>query len=375
MRGSANSWVIFEMTQSQLWVGVVAGARAIPFLFFALVGGVISDRFGRKNLMVGSLCLFALASGTTAILITNELLVAWHMIAVSLIGAIGGALYGPAFFALVADLVHSDKLSNANGILSVAYTTGEMLGPMIVGFIIAVSGADTVFWLIVVGNFFGLLLLTRVKEPNRIENSSKPTKFALFTQMVEGLQYARNTPPLLWLTLLVIAQNLFGSAIFAVMPTYAVDILKIGPTGFGLMGGVFGAGMLIGAVFISVYGIHRRHAYVMLSMGVVWDIGMIVFGFSRSIPLSLGALFFMGLISMPWVTAVLTMFQQASIEKMRGRVMSLYVIAINTFPLGWLFGGAVAEWLGNEEALVISAAFGTPVAGIALILSKELRRA
>ena len=76
MRGSANSWVIFEMTQSQLWVGVVAGARAIPFLFFALVGGVISDRFGRKNLMVGSLCLFALASGTTAILITNELLVA-----------------------------------------------------------------------------------------------------------------------------------------------------------------------------------------------------------------------------------------------------------------------------------------------------------
>jgi len=55
--------------------------------------------------------------------------------------------------------------------------------------------------------------------------------------------------------------------------------------------------------------------------------------------------------------------------------MSLYVIAINTFPLGWLFGGAVAEWLGNEEALIISAALGTPVVGIALILSKELRRA
>ena len=55
--------------------------------------------------------------------------------------------------------------------------------------------------------------------------------------------------------------------------------------------------------------------------------------------------------------------------------MSLYVIAINTFPLGWRFGGAVAEWLGNEEALIISAALGTPVVGIALILSKELRRA
>jgi MFS family permease len=375
MGGSVNSWVIFEITQSQLWVGLVAGARAIPFLIFALLGGVISDRFGRKNLMIGSLSLFAIAAATTAILIANELLVAWHMIAVSLIGAIGGALYGPAFFAFVADIVHSDRLSNANGIISVARTTGEMLGPMIVGFIIAVSGADTVFWLIVVGNFFGLLLLTRIREPSRIENLNEPIKLTFFAQMAEGLQYARNTPPLLWLTLLVIAQNLFGSAIFAVMPTYAVDILKIGPTGFGLMGGVLGAGMLIGAVFVSIYGIHHRHAYVMLTMGVVWDIGMIIFGFSRSIPLSLGALFFMGLITMPWSIAVLTMFQRASIEKMRGRVMSLYVIAINTFPLGWLFGGAVAEWLGNEEALVISAALGTPVAGIALILSKELRRA
>tara|TARA_Y100000588_G_scaffold297521_1_gene318286 strand:+ start:4233 stop:5456 length:1224 start_codon:yes stop_codon:yes gene_type:complete len=375
MRGSANSWVIFEITQSQLWVGLVAGARAIPFLFFALLGGVISDRFGRKNLMVGSLWLFALTSTVTAIMIANELLLAWHMIAISLIGAIGGALYGPAFFALVADIVHSDRLSNANGILSVAYTTGEMLGPMIVGFIIAVSGADIVFWLIVVGNFFGLVLLIRVQEPRHIENLTESSQLSLFAQMGEGLQYARNTPPLLWLTLLVIAQNLFGSAVFALMPVYAVDILKIGPTGFGLMGGVLGAGMLMGAIIVSVYGIHHRHAYVMLAMGVVWDIGMIVFGFSRSIPVSMGSLFCMGLICMPWVTAVLTMFQQASIKKMRGRVMSLYVIAINTFPLGWLFGGAVAEWLGNEQALIISAAFGTPVAGLALIFSKELRRA
>ena len=164
-------------------------------------------------------------------------------------------------------------------------------------------------------------------------------------------------------------------AIFALMPVYAQDVLEIGPTGFGLMGGVFGAGTLIGAVYVSLWGIHRRHAYVMFVMGIFWDMGMVVFGYSRSVPLSLGALFVMGLISIPWVTAVLTMFQQAATDKMRGRVMSLYVIAIGVFPLGWLFGGAVAEWLGNEEALVISALLGSPVAGLGLILSKEFRRA
>jgi len=375
MRSTANSWVIFELTQSQLWVGLVAGVRAIPILFFALAGGVISDRLGRRNLMMFAGILIAASSAVTAILISSELLVAWHMLAVSVLGGIGAALYGPAFYALIADIVRSDQLTRANGILSVAQTTGEMFGPVIVGFVIAVSGAHTIFWLVVGGNAVGLLLLLRVREPERADADGSGEKPSFASQFVEGLRYARDTPPLLWLTLLVITQNLFGVAIFALMPVYAQDVLEIGPTGFGLMGGVFGAGMLIGAVYVSLRGIHRRHAYVMLIMGIFWDSGMIVFGYSRSVPLSLGALFVMGLISMPWVTAVLTMFQQAATDKMRGRVMSLYVIAIGAFPLGWLFGGAVAEWLGNEEALVISALLGSPVAGLALILSKELRRA
>ncbi|MBN4064442.1 MFS transporter [Dehalococcoides mccartyi] len=375
MRGAASSWVIFELTQSQLWIGLVAGVRAIPILAFALVGGAISDRFGRRNLMMGAGILIAAASAATAILISSGLLVAWHMIAVSVIGGIGGALYGPAFYALIADIVKSDRLSNANGILSVAQSTGEMFGPVIVGFVIAASGAHTVYWLVVAGNIFGLMLLLRVKEPERAEPMLESGKFSIRGQLIEGLRYARDTPPLLWLTILVIFQNLFGVAIFALMPVYAEDVLDIGATGFGLMGGMFGAGALLGAVFVSVFGIHRRHAYVMLIMGAVWDIGMVVFGFSRSVPLTLGTLFAMGLISMPWVTAVLTMFQQAATQKMRGRVMSLYVLAMNTFPLGWLFGGAVAEWLGNEEALVISALLGTPVAATAMLLSKDLRRA
>ena len=375
MRSTANSWVIFELTQSQLWVGLVAGVRAIPILFFALAGGVISDRLGRRNLMMFAGILIAASSAVTALLISSELLVAWHMLAVSVLGGIGAALYGPAFYALIADIVRSNQLTRANGILSVAQTTGEMFGPVIVGFVIAVSGAHTIFWLVVGGNAVGLLLLLRVREPERADADGSGEKPSFASQFVEGLRYARDTPPLLWLTLLVIAQNLFGVAIFALMPVYAQDVLEIGPTGFGLMGGVFGAGMLIGAVYVSLRGIHRRHAYVMLIMGIFWDSGMIVFGYSRSVPLSLGALFVMGLISMPWVTAVLTMFQQAATDKMRGRVMSLYVIAIGAFPLGWLFGGAVAEWLGNEEALVISALLGSPVAGLALILSKELRRA
>jgi MFS family permease len=380
IRGAAASWVVLELTHSPLWIGLVAGVRAIPILILPMFGGVIADRFDRRKLMFAAGLLTAAASGATGLLIVTDTLVPWHMVALAIFGGISYSLYSPAYYALIADIVPSERLSNANGILSVVQTTGEMIGPVITGVVIASSGTHTAYWLVVVGNLIGVTLLFRIREPERTApvetDSADPLEKTSFTnQFSAGLRYARNTPPLLWLTVLVAAQNIFGVAIFPLMPIYAEEILEIGPTGFGLMGGVFGAGTLIGAIVISITGIHRRRAYVMVSMGLVWYIGMVVFGYSRSVPVSLAALFAMGLISMPWVTSVLTMFQQAAQKEMRARVMSLFVTSMGLFSVGWLFGGAVAEWIGNEEALVTSALLGTPVAVIALLLSKELRKA
>jgi MFS family permease len=376
MRTAVASWVVLELTHSALWIGLVAGVRAIPVLALAMFGGVIADRFGRRNIMLSAGLLTAAASALTGVLIITGTLTAWHMLVLSIIGGISGALYGPAFYALIADIVRTDRLSNANGLLSVAQTTGEMIGPVIVGVIIVTSGTHTAYWLVTVGNVFGLMLLLRVREP---EHSSKSkngeAKPSFISQFIEGLSYARNKPVLMWLTALVAAQNIFGVAIFPLMPLYADEVLNIGPTGFGMMGGALGAGTMVGAIVVAFTGLHSRHFYVLVIAGLFWDVSMVVFGFSRSVPISLGALFVMGLITTPWITSVLTMFQQAATEEMRGRVMSLFVISVGIFPVGWLFGGVLAEWRGPEQALVISALLGTPVAIAALLLSKELRRA
>ncbi len=170
-------------------------------------------------------------------------------------------------------------------------------------------------------------------------------------------------------------QNLLAVAIFPLMPVYAEEVLDVGPRGFGLMGGVFGAGLLGSAAIVSVFGTHHRRSMVMLFTGLVWDLCMVGFAFSHNFPLSLGLLFLMGLSGVIWVNAALTLFQISATEEMRGRVMALYVLSMDMFLMGWLVGGALAAWLGNEEALMISALGGTPIMILGLLLSPALRRA
>lgn len=370
MRLAAQSWVVFELTNSQLWVGVAAGVRAVPVLLFATFAGVFADRMPRRRIIVTSMLWMSAMVVVTAAVTTTDAARVWHYVVIAFCLGIGASFLGPSFFALVASIVPKRHLARANGMVSFAATTGEMAGPLITGLLIASYGAGAVFWVVAVGYAAGAILMLRVREPRR----TVPAGRTSFTEMKEGLKFVRGTQPLPWLVLLVMLQNLFAVAIFPLMPVYAEEVLDVGATGFGLMGGVFGAGLLGSAAIVSVFGNYHRGAMVMLFTGLVWDICMVSFGFSRIFPLSLALLFVMGLTGVVWVNAALTMFHTAATDEMRGRVMALYVLSMDMFPLGWLVGGALAAWLGNEEALIVSALGGTPVMVAGLLLSPALRR-
>jgi MFS family permease len=371
MRLAAQSWVVFELTGSQLWVGAAAGARALPVVLFAAFSGVVADRVNRRGMLFWSLTGMAVLAAATAVITATGAAQAWHYVAIAVGLGVGAALHGPAFFAMVTELVRREHLSRANGLLAFGSTTGEMAGPVLVGFLIAGPGAATVFWTVAAGFAIAGLMVLRVRVPVR---APRPGRGSAVTDLREGLAYVRRTQPLPWLVLLVMAQNLLAVAVFPLMPVYAEEVLGVGATGFGIMGGVFGAGLLGSALIVAMFGTYRRGSIVMLFSGLVWDACMVGFGFSRSFPLSLAVLFLMGLSGVLWVNAVLTTFQAVASDEMRGRVMSLYVLSMDMFPLGWLYGGALAAWLGNEEALVISALGGTPVMLLALLLSPQLRR-
>jgi hypothetical protein len=248
----------------------------------------------------------------------------------------------------------------------------EMAAPAVAGALLARTGADVVFWVVTGGYAGAVALLIRVGEPAREKAASTKSVLA---DLTAGLRHVRRTRPLPVLALLAFEQNLMAVTVMPLIPVYARDVLDAGAGGYGLLAGALGAGFLTGALTISAFGNFPRKGLTMLLTGAVWDGCAVAFGFSRSMPLSMGILFALGLSGPFWFNAAVTAFQARAGDEMRGRVMSVWAMAQEVFPIGWLVGGALATAFGNERALIISAACGTPVALLFYLLSPSFRRA
>lgn len=372
MRLAAQSWVVLELTGSALWIGLAAGVRGAVAVLLGLVGGVVADRTNRRVVVMAVLGGLAGLAAITALLAGADELRAWHLVAMSAATGIGIAFGLPAVFSVVAGTVPAERLPNALGLTATSWSAAEMAAPAVAGALLARTNPEVVFWVIAGGYAAAMLLWFRVREPQR---AAAPERRSIWTDLADGVAHVRRTQPLLVVAALVLQQNLMAVAIMPLVPVYAKEVLDVGAAGYGLLAGAMGAGFMTGALAVSVFGNFPRRGLMMLLMGAVWDGCAVAFGFSRSLPLSMGLLFVMAVSGSYWFNAALTIFQTRAGDAMRGRVMSVWGITAQMFPVGWLVGGALAEAFGNQQALIISALAGTPVALAFYLLSPSFRRA
>ena len=372
-RTAAQSWVIYEITGSNLWVGLTAGVRAIPVLVLPIFAGAIADRIDRRKLLGAIRIILAILSLITAALIYFDILEPWHMLILALAAGTTVAFAAPAFWAYIADIVPPGALPRATALIMLGNNAGEMLGPLMVGWLIAVVGADSTFAAITIVYLFGAVFILNAPK-GRSTDAETETKLPYYESLKQGIVFARKSPVLPWLFVMNASVNVFGVAVFPLMPEYATKVFDVGSIGFGIMSAAMGIGFAIGSIIISVFSMPRRLIWIMIISSFLWDFCMIGFGFSRIYPLSIALLLIMGISGMFWVNAIINLFQRAAIGNMRGRVMSLYAIGMGLFPLGWAYGGTLSALIGNELTLIISALGGTPLVLIAVLLSPGLRR-
>ncbi|HEY0379702.1 MAG TPA: MFS transporter [Pyrinomonadaceae bacterium] len=348
----ATSWLVYRLTGSALLLGVVGFAGQIPSFVFAPFAGVLVDRWNRHKLLVATQVLAMLQSLALAVLALTGLIQIWHVIALSIFQGVVNAFDMPARQAFVVEMVERrEDLPNAIALNSSMVNAARLLGPSIGGVVIAAVGEgwcfmiDGVSYLAVIASLLAMKFTPSAGRPKRGVN--------MLAQLREGWRYASGFAPIRKVLTLLALVSLVGMPYTVLMPVFANEILRGGPSTLGLLMAASGVGALTGAMFLaarrSVLGLGK---YIPLT-AAAFGSGLIAFSFSRVLWLSLPLMVLTGLGFMVQMAASNTVLQTIVEEDKRGRVMSFYTMAfMGTVPFGSLLAGSLAQRIGAPRTLM-----------------------
>ncbi len=372
-RVAAQSWVAYDLTGSSLWVGAVAAFRAIPSFFSPAIAAYIGNHVNHRVFVAIMRAFIGILAVIQAILIGTGAMRPWHQAVLTLFTGLAIAFAWPSFVTFLNDIVQPRMASRANAVLSLSHNLGELIGPVAVGIIIALVGADWSFVFIAILYFGCAFLILSVPMPDhdsRVGNYHHPYIWTLRI----GLHNIGRAQPLPWLIAMLLTTNLFGLAVFPLIPEYAIKVFDSGGLGFGLMTGSLGSGLVFGSAAVAVIGLRRHAPIAAVLASLVWAAGTFAFAYSPNLATTLIILFIMGIASIAWGNAILTSNRANHITKSHPNIMNLHTIVMGLIPIGWTIGGTIAHFTTNETALITSATASITLPIIAYIVSPEFRR-
>ena len=371
MQSVAVGWQVYEITRRPLDLGLVGLAQFLPGFLLFLAGGYAADHFRRKRVIQFCYLGFAVCS---ALLLSFTLRgnTSVHPIyaVLTLIGVLR-AFNGPASQAFVPLLVAEEHFPNAVAWGSTFFQSATILGPTFGGILYGWSGSAKIVYAGAVVSFLAALVLLSTVRQHSVQ---RPRGNATLSSVFDGFRFLWRTKLVLGAISLDLFAVLLGGAV-ALLPVYAREILNIGPWGLGIMRAAPGAGAIMMAIAFTRWPLRRHAGATMLWCVAGFGVFTIVFGLSRSVTLSLVALFLLGACDMVSVIVRGVMVQLATPDDMRGRVSAvnmLFIGASNEF--GQFESGITAHWFGTVAAVVFGGVGTLAIVGLWAWLFPELRR-
>ena len=355
----ATSWLVYRLTNSALLLGTVSFAGQIPTFLLAPVAGVVVDRIDRRKVLVWTQALAMLQSLALAWLTLSNRITIREVLALSVFQGLINAFDMPARQSFMVQMVEDRAdLSNAIAINSSMVNMARLVGPSLAGLLIAVKNegwcflVDGISYIAVIVS----LLLMRVRR-----NGEQRARTGMLTQLKEGWTCVAGFVPIRSILLLFALLSLMGWPFMVLMPIFAAKILHGGPHTLGFLMGAVGVGSLASALSLVMRRSVRGLTRVIPVAAVIFGIGLIAFGFSHYLWLSMLMMLVTGFGMMQGLTGSNTIIQTLVDENMRGRVMSYYTMAfVGMAPFGSLLAGAMAHAFGAPRTVIVS--------GIACIL-------
>lgn len=350
----ATSWLVYRLTGSELLLGITGFAGQIPLLLLAPFAGVLADRWNRHRILVITQVLSALQSLALAVLALSGKITVTHVILLQIAQGIINSFDTPARQAFVVEMVEDRAdLANAIALNSSMFNASRIIGPSIGGLMIAAVGEGWCFMIDAVSYLAVIASLLAMRLPPRTVSREREH---ILTELRSGFGYAFGFAPVRELLLNVSIVGIMGMPYTVLMPVFASKILHGGASTQGLLMTAVGAGALVGTFYLasrqSVVGLGK----VIITSTLLLSAGLIAFAYSRTLPLSLAVLPLVGAGMMLQAASTNTILQTIVDEKMRGRVMAFYSVAVlGTTPIGSLAAGAAAESIGAPRTIVIGA--------------------
>lgn len=371
MGATAQGWLVLELTDSAMLLGVVTTVSALPVLLFTLYAGVLADRHDKRTTIIAAQSAALVLALALAVLTgTGRVTVTWIIALVFLLGT-ASAFEVPTRQAFFVELVGKEDLSNAIALNSAAFNLSRIVGPAIAGILIGTVGMAAAFYLNAFSYVAVLAGLFALKLPpvRRV----RPTASAWHT-MTEGFDFIRRERVTRTLVGLIALASILAFPYAMLLPVFARDVLAAGAPGLGLLLSAAGAGALAGGITLAATADRIHRGKLLMVAMPAFSLLLVVFALSRSFPLSLALLALAGFAMILNNATVNALLQSLVPDALRGRVMSVYVFMfLGMAPLGSLQAGAMAAWLGAPAALALGAGLLFVISLLVLFSVPELR--
>jgi len=372
MQTTAQGFLVYQLTHSTAYLGLVGFAAGIPSWLFMLYGGVIADRVARRRLLVITQSAMMLLAFILAALTFSNLVQPWHVVLLALAVGTANAFDAPSRQAFVFELVERRDITNAIALNSSLFNLATVVGPTVAGLTYAAFGAAWCFLLNGVSFIAVIVALLLMRLPAR---AATPRTRSALAQLQEGLGYTLRNPLLRTLIAVPGVAALFGTAYATLLPAWAVQVLGGDATTNGLLQSARGAGSLLGALMIAAFAYVGRRGRWLTTGLFVFPTLLLVFSAVRSLPLSLVMLVGVGWGSMVLFNMANSLVQTHVSDELRGRVMSIYTLTFfGGMPLGALWSGTLAGFIGAPLTIVVSALIVLAFAALFWVAVPGLRR-
>ncbi|MFN0070470.1 MAG: MFS transporter [Chloroflexota bacterium] len=345
----ALNWLVYEITQSAVALGIMNAVRMLPILLFTLIGGVVADRWPRRHLLFTTQAISMILAFILAIVVSTGVVEFWMVLIIAFGRGVTMSFNQPARQSLISDLVPRADLMNAVALNAATNNSTRVIGPAIGGILIATIGVAGAFYV----NAFSFVAVLGALLLMQIPPQTKRIHKSMLDDLTSGMRYIVSKPDIRALVLLALIPMVFGMPYMSMLTVFAKDVLLVGSEGLGFLTACTGLGAVGGALLVASLGMQRGRRRLMLLGLVGFGVTLTVFALSPWLWLSALAVLAVGACKQLYNALNNSLIQESVDDEYRGRVLSTLFLDRAAVPLGTMLAGVGTSLIGAPITIAL----------------------